>query len=234
MLRAIPTRGRKHPSLRQVLQRRIADDLTTVGTDERIHRTTARDLPQSQKHEVDTWMLRRAAVDARRRLPKLDDPNPSTLLAQRKLPSQLTALRALHVPASKQHAEKGRDRQAYEELLRSQLALGVLRNAQAAEVGIAHKPTGRLLDAWLAGLPYTHRCTAAGDSRYPHRHDRLRPMNRLLQGDVGAGKAPALAATAFALLVIEGGFQAVLMAPTDILARRNTSKRSPKHYGLSA
>ncbi|QOV98488.1 hypothetical protein RCF27_21540 [Rhodococcus pyridinivorans] len=59
-------------------------------------------------------------------------------------------------------------------------------------------------------------------------------MNRLLQGDVGAGKAPALAATAFALLVIEGGFQAVLMALTDILARRNTSKRSPKHYGLSA
>ncbi|BDB62852.1 hypothetical protein RDE2_46460 [Rhodococcus sp. RDE2] len=107
-------------------------------------------------------MLRRAAVDARRRLPKLDDPISSTLLAQRKPASRLTALRAVHVPASKQHAEKGRDRQAYDELLRSQLALGVLRNAHAAEVGIAHKPTGRLLDAWLAGLPYTPQVHSCG------------------------------------------------------------------------
>lgn len=176
--------------------------------------------PQSQKHEVDTWMLRRAAVDALRRIPELDDPIPSNLLARRKLPSRLTALRAVHVPESKQHAEKGRDRLAYDELLRLQLALGVLRNAQAAEAGIAHKPTGRLLDAWLAGLPYTPtgaQQRAIADIRTDMTAPR--PMNRLLQGDVGAGKTLVLAATA--LLAIEGGFQAVLMAPTEILARQH-------------
>lgn len=161
--------------------------------------------PQSQKHEVDTWMLRRAAVDALRRLPVLDDPIPGTLLAKRKLPSRLAALRAVHVPESKKHAELGRDRLSYDELLRLQLALGVLRNAQAAEAGVAHKPTGRLLNAWLAGLPYTP--TGAQQRAISEiRVDMTapRPMNRLLQGDVGAGKTLVLSGTA--LMAIEGGY----------------------------
>ncbi len=176
--------------------------------------------PQSQKHEVDTWMLRRASVDALRRIPALDDPIPTVLLDRRKLPARLAALRAVHVPESKADAELGRDRLAYDELLRLQLALGVLRNAQAAESGVTHKPTGRLLDAWLAGLPYTPT-GAQARAITEIRADMVagKPMNRLLQGDVGAGKTLVLAGTA--LLAIEGGYQAVLMAPTEILARQH-------------
>ncbi len=176
--------------------------------------------PQSQKHSVDTWMLRRAAVDALRRIPALDDPIPAPLLVRRKLPTRLAALRSVHVPESKADADLGRNRLAYDELLRLQLALGVLRNAQAAEPGVTHTPTGKLVDPWLAGLPYTPtgaQSRAIGQIR----KDMVaaRPMNRLLQGDVGAGKTLVLAATA--LMAIEGGYQAVLMAPTEILARQH-------------
>lgn len=149
--------------------------------------------PQSQKHEVSTWMLRRAAVDALRRIDALDDPVPRTLLERRQLPPRLAALRAVHVPETKSDAETGRSRLAYDELLRLQLALGVIRNAQASQPGITHKPTGRLLDAWLAGLPYTPT-GAQLRAIAGIREDMLStlPMNRLLQGDVGAGKAQPL------------------------------------------
>lgn len=176
--------------------------------------------PQSQKHEVSTWMLRRAAVDALRRIAALDDPVPQTLLTRRQLPARLAALRAVHVPETKSHAETGRNRLAYDELLRLQLALGVIRNAQANQPGITHKPTGRLLDTWLASLPY--KPTGAQLRAITGiREDMLStlPMNRLLQGDVGAGKTLVLAATA--LMAIEGGYQAALLAPTEILARQH-------------
>ncbi|MGB3675926.1 MAG: ATP-dependent DNA helicase RecG [Candidatus Nanopelagicales bacterium] len=176
--------------------------------------------PQSQKHEVSTWMLRRAAVDALRRIEMLDDPIPTALLTRRQLPARLTALRAVHVPDSKRDADTGRNRLAYDELLRLQLALGVIRNAQAAHPGVVHAPTGRLLDEWLRGLPYS--LTGAQTRAIAEiRSDMLapRPMDRLLQGDVGAGKTACL--TAAALIAIEGGYQAALLAPTEILARQH-------------
>ncbi|MDN5760569.1 MAG: DEAD/DEAH box helicase, partial [Tomitella sp.] len=181
--------------------------------------------PQSQKHQVDTWMLRRAAVDALRRLPSLADPLPAPLIAKRRLPTRLAALRAVHVPETKQQADEGHDRLAYDELLRMQLALGVLRNAQAAEPGVHHAPTGRLLDAWLTSLPY--RPTGAQTRTIGEiRADMAagRPMNRLLQGDVGSGKTLVLSAAA--LMAIEGGYQAALLAPTEILARQHFEEMS--------
>lgn len=175
---------------------------------------------QSAKHEVNTWMLRRAATDALRRIPALDDPIPDRLVSGRGLPTRLEALQAVHVPDDKPSADRGRDRLAYDELLRLQLALGVLRHAQAAEPGVTHSPTGKLTGQWLEALPWP--LTGAQQRALEQvRTDMMstHPMNRLLQGDVGAGKTMVLAGAA--LMAVEGGYQAALLAPTEILARQH-------------
>lgn len=152
--------------------------------------------PQSDKYQVSTWTLHRAALDALRRLPALDDPLPEQIRTARQLPGRLEALRAVHVPDNATDATSGRDRLAYDELLRMQLAMGVQRNAARQRPAVVHAPTGRLTRPWLQSLPWplTGAQTRvlkeiAADLRSPS------PMKRLLQGDVGSGKAQPLYST---------------------------------------
>lgn len=176
--------------------------------------------PQSQTHQVSTWLLQRAALDALRRIPHLDDPVPAPVLARRGLMGRLEALRAIHVPNNAVEANQGRDRIAYDELLRLQLALGVIAHARRTEAGITHRSTGRLVDQWTRQLPFAltgAQQRAVNDIRQDMHQPA--PMNRLLQGDVGAGKTAVLIATA--LMSIEGGHQAVIIAPSEILARQH-------------
>lgn len=176
--------------------------------------------PQSEKHQVTTWMLRRAAVDALRRIPHLDDPLPDEVRRQRGLMGRLDALKAIHVPQDAAHANQGRARIAYDELLRLQLALGVIAHARRTESGLQHTPTGQLLNQWLSALPF--QLTGAQARAISQVRDDMTdtaPMNRLLQGDVGAGKTAVLIATA--LMAIESGHQAVIIAPSEILARQH-------------
>lgn len=183
--------------------------------------STIKDLQTGKRDkDLSTGMLRAAAIAALQRLPHLDDPIPADLITRRQVMSRLAALRAVHVPDSAQHAAAARDRMAYDELLRLQLALGVIRHAQASQPGIAHQPTGHLLQRWLDALPY------APTGAQQRALDQIRadlaappPMNRLLQGDVGAGKT--LVTAGAALMAIEGGYQSALLAPTEILARQH-------------
>lgn len=176
--------------------------------------------PQSDKHQISTWTLARAALDALRRIPRLDDPVPDKIRTARRLPSRLDALRAVHVPDNTADATRGRDRLAYDELLRMQLAMGVQRHAQRQLPAIIHRPTGALTRPWLDQLPWPltgaqRRCLKeiADDLRAP------RPMKRLLQGDVGVGKtAVALCAI---LMIVESGHQAALMAPIGVLVQQH-------------
>lgn len=176
--------------------------------------------PQSDKHQVSTWTLHRAALDALRRLPALDDPLPEQIRTARQLPGRLEALRAVHVPDNAADATSGRDRLAYDELLRMQLAMGVQRNAARQRPAVVHAPTGTLTRPWLDSLPWplTGAQTRvlkeiAADLRAPS------PMKRLLQGDVGSGKtATAIGAM---LMAVEGGHQAALMAPIGVLVQQH-------------
>ena len=170
--------------------------------------------------ELTTAMLRAAATAALQRIPELEDPIPQPLLHHRQLMGRLDAIRAVHVPDSAAHAATGRARMAYDELLRLQLALGVIRNAQAATPGITHHPTGHLLQRWTKSLPYA--LTGAQQRAITEIGADLTanaPMNRLLLGDVGSGKTNVLIAAA--LSAIEGGYQVCLLAPTEILARQH-------------
>lgn len=176
--------------------------------------------PQSGKHDVSTWMLQRAALEAVQRIEDIADPVPVGVMQARGHPTRFEALRAVHVPENQQDAKRGRDRLAYDELLRLQLALGLRRNALRAMPSVEHHPTGALSSRLLASLPYAP--TGAQTRAVTQINADLvsgAPMNRLLQGDVGSGKT--LVATLALLAACEGGCQAALLAPTEILASQH-------------
>lgn len=149
--------------------------------------------PASGKHGVSTWSVRRAAKEAALRLPPTTDPVPRSMTLARGLPDRHTALVDLHLPATMAHAQAARRRLAYDELLRWQLAMAGSYRAAGEQAGIAHVAHGELRAAVLAKLPYDltgaqQRSVAdiTADLAAPH------PMNRLLQGEVGSGKAQPL------------------------------------------
>ena len=155
-----------------------------------------------------------------RALPGVDDPLQPAERGQ--LPALADALYVAHFPEEAADVPAALDRLAFDELLALQLNLAQSRHdretLQAARVAVDAGERDRL----LAALPFT----LTGDQR--QAVDEVfadlaseRPMRRLLQGDVGSGKT-AVAAVALAG-VVRAGWQAALMAPTEILARQ--------HYG---
>ena len=148
----------------------------------------------------------------------LPDPLPPEMLRKYRLLSKAEAVRAIHRPGSEEEAHAARRRLIYEELLVLQLGIGRMKNRGAAATGapmqqadpepfwqsLPFSPTGaqrRAVDQILADM--------AGDTS----------MNRLLQGDVGSGKTLVAAAAIWAC--IRAGYQAALLAPTEILASQH-------------
>lgn len=143
---------------------------------------------------------------------------PLRIRDRHRLRERAAAYRAIHFPAGMEELAEARRRLAFDELFLLQLGLAVLRTAHGRdEPGIAHLPDGPAVAALRAAFPF--RLTAAQERAYDEiRRDMEspRPMQRLLQGDVGAGKT-AVAALALAKAV-DAGHQGGLMAPTEILA----------------
>jgi ATP-dependent DNA helicase RecG len=151
------------------------------------------------------------------RLPALPEWIDASQLARARWPGWADAIRAAHTMDAGGGA---RDRLAYDELLASQIALLLLRQAARRRGALALKGDGRLADAMLAALPY--RPTGAQTRSIAEIAGDLStdaPMLRLLQGDVGSGKT--LVALAAMLMAVEAGAQAALLAPTEILARQH-------------
>jgi ATP-dependent DNA helicase RecG len=101
-----------------------------------------------------------------------------------------------------------------------QLLIASRRAESSARPGVAHCGPGELLEKFLRALPF--EMTAAQTKVIAEIRRNLaekQPMNRLLQGDVGSGKT--VVAIAAILLVVEAGFQAAFMAPTQILAEQH-------------
>ena len=145
----------------------------------------------------------------------LPDPLPSEMLKKYRLLSKADAVRAIHCPATEEEAFAARRRLIYEELLVLQLGIGRMKNHGAASTGapmkkadaspfwesLSFSPTGaqrRAVEEILTDM--------SGETS----------MNRLLQGDVGSGKTLVAAAAIWAC--IRAGYQAALLAPTEILA----------------
>jgi ATP-dependent DNA helicase RecG len=153
-------------------------------------------------------------------LPEWQDP---AWLERQAWPRFEDALQRLHRPRAEDDVEVGspvRRRLAYDELLASQLALGLVRTGEDRAAGRGIAGDGRLRRAVLSALPF--RLTPAQRRALSEIDaDLARPerMLRLLQGDVGSGKT--VVAVLAMLAAVEAGAQAALMAPTEVLARQH-------------
>ncbi|MBW4974930.1 ATP-dependent DNA helicase RecG [Roseovarius mucosus] len=163
------------------------------------------------------------------RLPDLVEWIDPVQKAQAGWPDWAAAVRAAHRPQEARDlspAHPARERLAYDELMAHQMTLALARSKLRRAKGRATVGTGRLQAKVLAELPYAltgaqTRAIAgiAADMAAPQR------MNRLLQGDVGAGKT--LVAFKALLIAVEAGGQGVMMAPTEILARQHLQGLRP-------
>ena len=134
--------------------------------------------------------------------------------------SRVAALRDIHFPATFEDLENARARLVREEFFSVQLLIHARRTDWQRLPGVAKHAEGELLDNLLGELPFSLTSSQAeiiGEIRRDLAASKR--MNRLLQGDVGSGKT--LVALAAMLLVVEAGWQAALMAPTQILAEQH-------------
>lgn len=178
--------------------------------------------------DLSSRMIRKLAQTALATLPPLPEWQDEAIIRKYLWPDFHAALEASHTPQSALDLSpdaKPRHRLAYDEALAHQLALKARKSHR-------QNTPARIIDfhAWsdraLASLPFglTGAQVRAvedvrGDLRSGHR------MNRLIQGDVGAGKT--LVALLAMIDLAEGGFQSVMMAPTEILARQHYEKALP-------
>jgi ATP-dependent DNA helicase RecG len=156
-----------------------------------------------------------------------NDTLPTTLLNRLQLPSRLTALRDLHFPAAGTSMDEltaartpAHRRLIFEEFFYLELGLELKRRRLRERHGTAFLTNAEVREALKRVLPF--KPTAAqkrvlGEIVADMR--RTQPMRRLLQGDVGSGKT--IVAFQAALVAIENGYQAALMAPTEILATQH-------------
>ena len=161
----------------------------------------------------------RQALDAV--LPTIEDPLPSDVRHRAGLLGLGNALSQAHFPDSTADVKAARYRLAFDELLTMQLAtIRRKRQWQEEQTGVSINTESPVLARFLESLPFS--LTGAQESVLTDILDDIafdRPMNRMLQGDVGSGKTVVAAA---ALLVTAAtGYQGVLMAPTEILAEQH-------------
>ena len=145
----------------------------------------------------------------------LPDPLPPEMLKKYRLLSKADAVRAIHCPATEEEAFAARRRLIYEELLVLQLGIGRMKNHGAASTGAPMKKADA--SPFWESLPFspTGAQRRAVEEILTDMSGET-SMNRLLQGDVGSGKTLVAAAAIWAC--IRAGYQAALLAPTEILA----------------
>ena len=173
--------------------------------------------------------MTRAVASALERLPDLAEWIDPTLLTREGWPDWAEAVRAAHAPAGSADLSPtapARQRLAYDELFAHQLTLALARQSARRGAGKPTEGDGQLRRKVLAALPYTP--TGAQERAMREIAEDLardRRMNRLLQGDVGAGKT--LVAFMALLVAVEAGGQGGMMAPTEILARQHLESLQP-------
>ena len=168
-----------------------------------------------------TWTIAECTGLVLEHLEGLADPLPAWLRREAGVIDLLPAFRALHQPANRDEIEAGRDRLRFDEAFALQLTMAH-RRADAAAHGATPRPRrpGRLLDAFDARLPFTLTAGQVEVSEEIMAELALpRPMQRLLQGEVGSGKT--LVALRAMLAVVDAGGQAALLAPTEVLATQH-------------
>jgi len=163
-------------------------------------------------------LLRKLIWDALRQIDPADFPTllPSSLYQR----DRVEMLRQIHFPDTHESLEEARRHLVLSEFFSMQLTIAQKRQEHGEQPGEAHAGPGEWMRRLHESLPYP----LTGAQRRAIEEVRAdmastRPMNRLLHGDVGAGKT--MVALSAILLAVEAGYQAALMAPTQILAEQH-------------
>jgi ATP-dependent DNA helicase RecG len=169
-------------------------------------------------------LVRKAVAASLPAVPELQDPLPVDVRQRYELIAVGEAIAQIHFPNDEDHLAQARRRLVFDEFF--YLQLGLLRRRQqqqAQQTAITLAPTGELIDRFYGLIPF--RFT---DAQQRVVNDILAdlqkpvPMNRLVQGDVGSGKT--VVAVVAILAAIQAGYQAALMAPTEVLAEQHYRK----------
>jgi len=167
------------------------------------------------------WDIRRAmniAIDLC--LDRVEEITPQYLLDKHNLPSLKKAIRNIHFPQSLDEAKIARQRLVYDEFFLFELALARRKTIVKSQQGVALRESGVLTKKFLQLLKFE---LTSGQKKIIDEiisdMAKPRPMNRLLQGDVGSGKTVV---ALYALLIAgENGYQGAMMVPTEILAEQH-------------
>ena len=151
---------------------------------------------------------------------KISESLPEYLIDEYKLLDLNTAVKQIHFPDSFDDFNLARKRLVFEELLSMQLALLALKNQYSKDVkGIAFDKDAKMSDV-INKLPFSlTKAQLRVLEEIDSDMEREKPMNRLLQGDVGSGKT--VVALIAAYKCVKSGYQAAIMAPTAILASQH-------------
>jgi ATP-dependent DNA helicase RecG len=175
--------------------------------------STTEGLPQQALRSL-MWRLVEAHAS------DVEETLPEALRARRRLVPLAEAVRGAHFPSSEAERAAAVRRLVFDDFVLLQLGLAILRSRTTRAQGIAMRPKGTLAARLRAGLPFSLTVAQErvweeirGDMGAPY------PMHRLLQGDVGSGKTIVAALAVCA--AVEAGYQAAVMAPTEILAEQH-------------
>ncbi|CAI2595172.1 ATP-dependent DNA helicase RecG [Apilactobacillus kunkeei] len=153
----------------------------------------------------------------------IDDVVPEDIIEKYKLESQKQVIQDMHFPNDTKDAYLARRTAKFNEFFLFQMRLQSLKSEEQKDAGLAIKFNQDDMDAFINQLPFS--LTNAQQRVVNEIQNDLsstRQMNRLLQGDVGSGKT--IVAALAILACIDGGYQAALMAPTEILAEQHANK----------
>jgi ATP-dependent DNA helicase RecG len=169
-------------------------------------------------------LVRKTALAALAAVPQLADPLPTALRRERELIDLQTAIAQIHFPENHDLLALARRRLVFDEFFYLQLGLLERRSRlKKTEKGTVFTLQGHLIETFNQILPFD--LTDAQQRAVGEIMEDLRspaPMNRLVQGDVGSGKTVV---GVFAILAaIQSGYQAALMAPTEVLAEQHYRK----------
>jgi ATP-dependent DNA helicase RecG len=195
-------------------------EIVESGDDERLHTGRLTPVYSTTEGLPQRWLRALMARLVEEFAGAVGETLPEPLRARRRLPPLARALHDAHFPESEAALAAARRRLGWEECLLLQLGLAILRSRTARARGVAMDPPGALVARLRATLPWP--LTAAQERVWGEiRRDMAasHPMHRLLQGDVGSGKT--VVAAHAVLTAIEAGYQAAVMAPTEILAEQH-------------
>jgi ATP-dependent DNA helicase RecG len=175
--------------------------------------------PASTK--LQSWDIFRCVRQVLEVLDPVADPLPEQLCAAHHLASEDEALRAIHLAEKEPDRRRARERLAFDEAVGLQWALVSRRHGELSQSGpVAPSTSAGLKHDLLQRLPFELTIgqrevldVISGELAAP------RPMNRLLQGEVGSGKT--IVSVLAMLQMVDAGYQCALLAPTEVLAAQH-------------